>query len=160
MDFGLFITATLMTTGVLFLCLGNSCRSIMAEGLARHYCRDSLQIASAGLHPLGFVAAATLQVLAEVGIPTAGLRSKGLEDINGADFSLIVNLTSQAVESQLPRTFHGRIIHFPVVDPYGDTLAAYRQARDAIQRFVAQDLPRHLEGLESQPGCRPRKSQI
>ncbi len=148
-----------MTTGVLFLCLGNSCRSIMAEGLARHCFPDGLKIASAGLHPLGFVAPETLQVLAEREIPTAGLRSKGLEDINGADFSLIVNLTSQAVESQLPRTFHGRIIHFPVADPYGDTLEAYRQARDAIHRFVAEDLPRHLEGLEGRPGLRPRKPQ-
>lgn len=149
-----------MTTGVLFLCMGNSCRSIMAEGLARHYFPDSLKIASAGLHPLGFVAAATLQVLAEKGISTAGLRSKGIEDINGADFALIVNLTSYALESQLPRTFHGRIIHFPVADPYGDTLEAYRQARDAIQRFVAQDLPRHLEGFEGRPGAQPRQPQI
>jgi protein-tyrosine-phosphatase len=149
-----------MTTGVLFLCMGNSCRSIMAEGLARHCFPGSLKVASAGLHPLGFVAPETLRVLAEWGIPTEGLRSKGLEELNGADFPVIVNLTSQAVESRLPRTYHGRIIHFPVADPYGDTLEAYRQARDAIHRFVEQDLPRHLDGFEGQPGCWPRKPQI
>jgi protein-tyrosine-phosphatase len=149
-----------MTNGVLFLCLGNSCRSIMAEGLARYAFPDSLKIASAGLNPLGFVAPETLQVLAEWGIPTANLRSKGLEEINGTEFPLIVNLTSDAVESHLPRNFHGRIIHYPVADPFGNTLEAYRQARDAIHRFVAEDLPQHLAGFEGQPGSQPRKPHI
>ena len=64
---------------VLFICLGNSCRSIMAEALARHRCGDRWEAASAGINPLGFVAPETLKVLAEMGVSPAGLYSKGLE---------------------------------------------------------------------------------
>ena len=64
---------------VLFICLGNSCRSIMAEALARHRCGDRWDAASAGINPLGFVAPETLTVLTEIGVSLAGLYSKGLE---------------------------------------------------------------------------------
>ena len=67
---------------VLFICLGNSCRSIMAEALARHRCGDRWEAASAGVNPLGFVAPETLAVLAEMGVNTRGLHSKGLNEIN------------------------------------------------------------------------------
>jgi arsenate reductase len=42
--------------GVVFICLGNSCRSIMAEALARHFCGEAVAAASPGINPLGFVA--------------------------------------------------------------------------------------------------------
>ena len=66
---------------VLFICLGNSCRSIMAEAVARHRCGDRWDAASAGLSPLGIVAPETLKVLAEIGVNPAGLRSKGLRRV-------------------------------------------------------------------------------
>jgi arsenate reductase len=78
-----------MKPQVLFICLGNSCRSIMAEALARHLFADKLTAASAGLQPLGYVARETLTVLAEVGAPTAGLHSKGLEEVNLPTFRLL-----------------------------------------------------------------------
>ena len=53
-----------MRRGLLFVCLGNSCRSIMAEALARHRFPGT-RVASAGLRPLGYVAEKTLAVLAE-----------------------------------------------------------------------------------------------
>jgi len=46
-----------MKPAVLFICLGNSCRSIMAEALVRRLCGQRLTAASAGISPLGFVAA-------------------------------------------------------------------------------------------------------
>jgi hypothetical protein len=51
-----------------------------------------------------------------------------------------------------------QIIHYPVADPFGNTLEAYRQARDAIHRFVAEDLPQHLAGFEGQPGSQVSKT--
>ncbi len=147
-----------METGV--LCLGNSCRSIMAEALARYCFPDSLRFASAGIYPLGFVAPETLQVLAEWGVPTAGLRSKGLEEFSPAAFSLLVNLTSSAVASQLPWDYPGRIVTYPVVDPFGDTLEAYRRARDLIHRFVTEDLPAYLPGVEAIPECLERNARL
>jgi protein-tyrosine-phosphatase len=112
----------------------------MAEALARHLLPDAVKIGSAGIHPLGYIAEETLMVLAEAGIATEGLRSKGLDDINLAEFSLMVNLTAYALAAHLPRGFHGRVVRYPVADPFGSTLEAYRQAREAIRRFVTEDL--------------------
>jgi arsenate reductase len=133
-----------MPEGVLFICLGNSCRSIMAEALARHFFPASLQVASAGLQPLGYVAQETLLVLGEAGIATEGLRSKGLTDVDLALFPLLVNLTTYAVADHLPATFHGRVLNNPVNDPFGRALEVYRQSRDVIRRFVTEELPAYL----------------
>ena len=116
----------------------------MAEALARQLLPASWAIASAGLQPLGFVAPETLEVLAEEGISTEGLRSKGLNELNSREFPLLVNLTNSPLESLLPGFFSGRIIQFPVPDPYGDSLKVYRQARDLIRRFILEELPNHL----------------
>jgi len=133
-----------MAEGVLFVCLGNSCRSIMAEALARHFFPAPLRVASAGLQPLGYVAKETLLVLAEAGIATEGLRSKGLTDVDLALFPLLVNLTTYSVADHLPPTFPGRVLNYPVSDPFGRALEVYRQSRDAIRRFVTGELPAYL----------------
>jgi protein-tyrosine-phosphatase len=130
-----------MPDGILFICLGNSCRSIMAEALARQYFPDSVSIGSAGINPLGYVAEETLRVLAESGVATADLWSKGLTDVDCAGFSVLVNLTSYSLAAVLPRDCRWRIIRHPVADPFGRSLEAYRQAREAIRRFITEDLP-------------------
>jgi protein-tyrosine-phosphatase len=129
-----------MKPQVLFICLGNSCRSIMAEALARHRFGDRLTAASAGLQPLGRIARETLTVLAEVGAPTAGLYSKGLEEVNLPDYRLIVNLTDSSPASRVPPSLRSRLLQRPVLDPYGGPLEFYRQARDAIQRLLLEEI--------------------
>lgn len=139
-----------MPDSVLYICLGNSCRSIMAEALTRHFFPDSVKAGSAGINPLGFIAEETIQVLVELGIATDGLWSKGLIDLNLPEFYLLVNLSDYSLPALLPRTFPGRIIHFPVTDPFGNTLEVYREARDIIREFVTEK----LSGYFSQ-GSRP-----
>jgi arsenate reductase len=129
-----------MKPQVLFICLGNSCRSIMAEALAWHLFGDRLAAASAGLQPLGFVARETLTVLAEAGAPTAGLRSKGLEEVDLPEYRLIVNLTDYSLASRVPPSLQNRLLHRPVFDPYGGPLEVYRQTRDAIQRLLLEEI--------------------
>jgi protein-tyrosine-phosphatase len=129
-----------MKPQVLFICLGNSCRSIMAEALARHLFGEALAAASAGLRPLGFIARETLEVLAEIGVPTAGLRSKGLEEIELEGCNLLVNLTHHRLEDQIPPPLRERLLERPVADPYGEGLAVYRQSRDAIQRLITKEI--------------------
>lgn len=136
-----------MSTGVLFICLGNSCRSIMAEALARHLYPGEVKAASAGIHPLGFVTEETFQVLAEMGIATQGLWSKGFEEVNLSEFPLVINLTSYPLDSHLPGDLPGRIINYPVTDPFGGPLGLYRETRDSIRRFITEDLPTHLLNL-------------
>jgi arsenate reductase len=124
----------------LFICLGNSCRSIMAEALSRHLCRETFGAASAGISPLGFIAPETLAVLAEVGIDPAGLRSKGLAEVNLPAFRLLVNLTRHRLDSLLPPSCHNRLLQRQVPDPYGGPLAGYRQTRDLIQRLILAEI--------------------
>ena len=59
-----------MPDSVLYICLGNSCRSIMAEALTRNFFPDSVKAGSAGINPLGFITPETIEVLAELGIAT------------------------------------------------------------------------------------------
>ena len=116
----------------------------MAEALARQFFPDSVTISSAGINPLGYIVEETLQVLTEVGIVTDGLWSKGLSDVNLLNFPVLVNFTAHSLDSRLPQNFIGKIIRHPVADPFGGTLAMYREARDTIRRFVTEDLPPQL----------------
>jgi protein-tyrosine-phosphatase len=125
---------------VLFICLGNSCRSIMAEALTRHLCGDRWAAASAGINPLGFVTPETLEALAELGVSTADLRSKGLEEFDLSEYRLLINLSEHSLRGRLLPTHTDRLIHRPVPDPYGGSLTAYRRSRDAIRQVVIQEL--------------------
>jgi protein-tyrosine-phosphatase len=127
---------------VLFICLGNSCRSIMAEALARHRCGDRWEAASAGLNPLGFVARETLAVLAEMGVSTAGLHSKGLEEFDLTEYRLLVNLTDRSLEGRISPDFVSRVLPRSVPDPYGGSLDSYRRSRNAIDRLIMGELCR------------------
>jgi len=68
---------------VLFLCTGNSARSIMAEAIFNHKGRPVFAAYSAGSHPAGVVRDEALEQLRTARIPTAGLRSKGWEEFAG-----------------------------------------------------------------------------
>ena len=134
------IMTTMAKAQVVFICLGNSCRSIMAEALARHLYGEALAAASAGINPLGFVAPETLQVLGEMGVDTQGLRSKGLKEIDFRECRLLVNLTNYSLKAILPGSFRGQLINRVIMDPYGGGLELYRQSRDAIHRWLAEEL--------------------
>ncbi len=122
-------------TRVLFVCLGNSCRSPMAEALARHLAADVIDASSAGLAALGYVARPTLEVLAENGVPCDGLVSKSLRGVEFSAIDLVVNLAGRPIEKHLD----GRALpveDWEVGDPFGSDLAVYRRIRDGIERRV------------------------
>jgi protein-tyrosine-phosphatase len=129
-----------MKQSIAFICLGNSCRSIMAEALARHYYGSEVEALSAGLSPLGWVAPETLTVLNELHIATTGLRSKGLWEIDLATCRAVVNLTELELAHRLPKDFPGRVFHRRIMDPFGFSLDTYRRIRDAITRLLEREM--------------------
>jgi len=124
-------------TKVLFLCIGNACRSQMAESIARRLAADVIEASSAGLVPFGDIPSTTLDVLAERGFSSEGQRSKALrpEDLSAAD--LVINMTGRSGTSIFgePRP---RFEDWDVGDPYGLDLAVYRGICDHIEARVEE----------------------
>ena len=74
---------------LLFVCVGNSCRSQMAEGIARHLGHEA---ASAGTHPAHQVSANAIKVLESKGIETDGLVPKSVDMFNADDFDMVISM--------------------------------------------------------------------
>lgn len=126
--------------GILFLCVANSARSQMAEGIARSLAPNEINIMSAGSHPASVRPEAIL-VLKEIGIDISGHRSKNVSEIPPSDVDTVVTLCA---EEECP-VFLGkaRRLHWGLPDPVsvGNTeearLNAFRQIRDELRRRIA-----------------------
>ena len=121
---------------VLFVCVGNACRSPMAEAIARYDAADVMEPSSAGLSPLGYLAELTKQTLMKNGYSTNGLTSSVLmrEATEAAD--LIINMTGRSRED----IFRGleKVEDWIVQDPYGEDPETYQRVFEGIQRRVNQ----------------------
>jgi len=120
---------------VLFVCMGNSCRSPIAEAVARHTASDVIAPSSAGISPLGRIQESTRRVLLERGIRTDGQFSKSLHDDTLFEPSdLIINMSGIPGQS----LFAGRKFEdWDVEDPYGEDMETYRRICDDIEARVA-----------------------
>jgi arsenate reductase (thioredoxin) len=83
---------------VLFVCTGNSARSVMAEALLRHHGGDRFEVFSAGTEPKG-INPRTLRILAEAGIDASFARSKSVTEFLGQSFDYVVTVCDQARQS-------------------------------------------------------------
>jgi protein-tyrosine-phosphatase len=124
---------------VLFLCVANSARSQMAEGIARSLAPASVKISSAGSQPSRLNPLA-VQALAEIGIDISGHRSKGVEEISPGDVDAVVTLCAEEV---CPVWLgEATRLHWGLPDPAhaGDTeaerLQAFRDVRDELGRRI------------------------
>ena len=122
-----------MKKKILFVCIGNSCRSQMAEGFARHLGSKRIQASSAGSRPAGFVAAGAIEVMKEKGIDISGHASKSVEDFRGQKFDAVVTMGCGDACPWVPaeRRFDWRI-----PDPMGQSSEVFRQVRDQIEEQV------------------------
>lgn len=118
---------------VVFVCIGNSCRSPIAEAVASRHAPEIIQSSSAGLAPLGYIAEPTIATLAANGYSTDGLSSKRLsrQAIDEAD--VIVNLSGLPIDC-LPS--HAKVETWPVDDPYGTDDATYQRILEEIEGRV------------------------
>ncbi len=92
---------------VLFLCTGNSCRSQIAEGWARHLKSDVIEAFSAGVSPVGINSRA-IKVMADAGVDISQHSSKHVDELNAIDFDYVVTLYDNAKE-QCPGTKSKRL---------------------------------------------------
>ena len=141
---------------ILFLCIGNSCRSQMAEGWARHLKSDVIEPYSAGIEIHGLNSLA-VKVMAEVGVDISGYRSKHLNEVRDIMFDYVITVCDAANES-CP-FFPGKTvrIHKSFDDPpklaksvgtEEEALRHYRRVRDEIRAFI-EGMPENLEKSDS-----------
>lgn len=130
---------------VLFLCTGNSARSILAEAILNHFGADRLRAFSAGSHPKGAVHPLSLELLRSRGLPTEALQSKSWTAFSGPDapkMDLIMTVCDQAAGETCPIwPGHPVTVHWGLPDP-----AAVDGSLDD-QREVFSDVSQTIERL-------------
>ena len=117
---------------VLFLCVGNSCRSQMAEGFARKYGSDVLEPSSAGFAPANIVQPLTKKVMEAKNINIDDQFPKDLDQVGVAQFDLIVNMSG----NRLPGRVSVEVREWPIEDPIGQSEDIYVKVRDELENQV------------------------
>ena len=117
---------------VLFVCLGNSCRSQMAEGFARAYGNAVWEVESAGLMSAVNIAPLTRQVMEEKKIDLGDQFPKPLDWIQPEKFDVVVNMSG----FDLPPGLQVNERKWEVDDPIGRNEKTYRKIRDQIEARV------------------------
>jgi len=125
-------------TRVLFLCVANSCRSQMAEGLARHYLGGKIEAASAGIMK-SFVHPLAIAVMKEIGIDISSQRSKNMVEFDGHSFDFVISVCEES-DSLCPAWIGaGEKFHIGFPDPaknkgtQEEALNSFRSVRDDMR---------------------------
>jgi arsenate reductase len=139
---------------ILFLCTGNSCRSIIAEALFKSMAPDGVTAQSAGSQPVAFVHPRILALLKEVGLPTEGMSSKSWDNLPEKP-DAVITLCADAAGEACPSYF-GKVVrsHWGIPDPakaQGDETAinaAFAETLAVLRRRVSA----LVKQLEAEPG--------
>ncbi len=117
---------------ILFACVGNSCRSQMAEAFCRELGKD-VECASAGSNPEAIVLPEAIAVMKEVGIDISGAKPKGFKDLVDLKFDYLVTMGCEVVCPFLPGA---KEIRWEIPDPKGKSLDEFRRVREMIKDEV------------------------
>lgn len=137
---------------VMFLCTGNSCRSQMAEGWARHLKGDVIEAYSAGVEPHGMNPHA-VKVMAEAGVDITGQSSKHVDALKDVPLDYVVTVCDHAHETCPLFPGPTTVVHVGFDDPprlgreaktEDEALGYYRRVRDEIRAFI-ETLPGALD---------------
>lgn len=143
---------------VLFLCTGNSARSIMAEVMLNHLGRGRFRAYSAGSHPSGKVNPYSIETLRQLGMATEGLRSKAWDEFaapGAPPIDFVITVCDNAAGEVCP-VWPGKPVtaHWGVADPAAvegsdeDKRRAFRDAAAILKRRIEQLLALPLEKLD------------
>ena len=142
---------------VLFVCTGNSARSLMAEALVRHKGGSAFEVHSAGTVPRG-VNPLTLRVLADAGIDATGARSKSVAEYLGQPFDYVVTVCDEA--RQVCPVFPGahESLHWGYEDPAEasgteeERLAVFRRVFIQLGERINQFIPLAIRAQRERSG--------
>ncbi len=123
---------------ILFLCVGNSGRSQMAEGLARQILGERVEVLSAGSQPEPAINEHAIEAMADIDIDIREQYTKSVDTIDLSGVEVVVTLCAEEVCPVLPE--HVRRVDWPIDDPAaedsGEPRASFLVARDLIQEKI------------------------
>jgi protein-tyrosine-phosphatase len=119
---------------VLFVCIGNACRSPMAEAIAKREAADVLEASSAGLYPLGEIPDETQETLSRSGYSAVGLSSKPITNRIWNEADLVINLSGRIRDIAFDDP--AKVEDWDVADPYGANPAFYQTILEQLQQRI------------------------
>ena len=126
---------------VLFVCTGNTCRSVLAEYLGRRFCGDAFTFQSAGIRPQRAADAenAVHILRSTFGIDASGHRPRDVRELDLSDFDLVIAIENNAAtvvrELGVPES---KLKMWPIRDPWGGDLTEYEKTALDIRKRLAQ----------------------
>ena len=133
---------------ILFVCVANSCRSQMAEAMARSLVGDTWEIWSAGSHPSSRVHPVAIQLASELGLDLSHHRSKGLGEVPQRRWGYVVTM---GCGDACPSVHADRRLSWDIQDPIGLPTEEARRIRDDLAERV-----RRLVDLDKAQGSPPQ----
>ena len=124
---------------ILFLCVGNSARSQIAEGLAREMFSEKFKIESAGSEPVGYIHDGAIQTMSEIGIDISNQYSKSIGSLNEEflqNLDFIITLCAEEICPSLNNK--AMKVHWPNPDPALENISS--QQRDKIFRNTRENI--------------------
>ncbi|MBI5236371.1 MAG: arsenate reductase ArsC [Deltaproteobacteria bacterium] len=121
---------------ILFVCVGNTCRSQMAEGFGRLLANGRFEAASAGTSAFGHVNGQTIAAMSEAGVDISRQTSKQLTDEMIASADIVVTLGCIPAGELCPASFNGVKLDWKIEDPLGRPPDVIRRVRDDIKKRV------------------------
>lgn len=143
----------------MFVCMGNACRSPMAEAIARRDSADVFDTSSAGLAPLGFVAETTKETLIRNGYSVNELSSKAILREVWEATDIVINMSGRTRELAFQE--YSKVEDWDIEDPYGDDPEVYQRTFEKIQRHITEltERLREKNRYSMQPGSRAPKRE-
>ena len=125
---------------VLFVCIGNTCRSPMAEGIFRNLAGDRFEAASAGIDGYWDTAQpATVASMREKGIDISGHSCRHIREFSGDRIEAVFTLDSSVENSVTSTLKHVKeFVHWEIPDPYHGGPEEYRRIRNDIERRLVE----------------------
>lgn len=120
---------------VLFVCVANSCRSQMAEAIAKSLAGDRWEVWSAGSHPSGHVHPIAIEAMKELGVDLSGHRSKGLEEVPAREWDYVVTM---GCGDACPTVRARQRIEWEIPDPVGLPIGEIRRIRDDLKQRISR----------------------